>query len=91
MQFYFAESRKPKKNLWKNPTDCMALLHFHTYYQFSCKESIVYSQALWYNMIISKDHILEEEVNNLTRVVVVHAYPLNFVINNIKNPYLPPQ
>ena len=62
----------------------MALLHFHSHYPLSRKEGIVYSQALRYNMIISDDHILQEELNNLTRIILARAYPLHLIIKNIK-------
>ena len=35
-------------------------------------------------MIISEDHILQEELNNLTRILLAHAYPLHFIIKSIK-------
>ena len=62
----------------------MALLHFHSHHPLSCKEGIIYSQALRYNMIISEDHILQAELNNLTRILLARAYPLHLIIKNIK-------
>ena len=62
----------------------MTLLHFHPH-PFSCKEGKIYSQALRYN-IISEDHILQEELNDLTRILLAHAYPLHFIIKNLKKP-----
>ena len=35
-------------------------------------------------MIISEDHILQEELNNLTRILLARAYPLQLFIKNIK-------
>ena len=55
----------------------MTLLYFHSHHPLSCKEGIIYSQALRYNMITSEDHILQEELNN-------RAYPLHLIIKNIK-------
>ena len=62
----------------------MALLHFHSHHPLSCKEGIIYSQALRYNMIISEDHILQEELNHLTRILLARTYPLHLIIKNIK-------
>ena len=62
----------------------MSLLHFHSHHPLSCKEGIIYSQALCYNMIISEDHILQEELNNLTRILLACAFPLHLIIKNIK-------
>ena len=62
----------------------MTLLHFRSHHPLSCKEGIIYFQALQYNMIISEDHILQEELNNLTRVLLALAYPLHLIIKNIR-------
>ena len=35
-------------------------------------------------MIISEDHILQEKLNNLTRILLARAYPLHLIIKNIK-------
>ena len=62
----------------------MTLLHFHSHHPLSCKESIIYSQALWYNIITLKDHILQKERNNLICILLARAYPLHLTIENIK-------
>ena len=80
VQIYLSESRKLKTKHYKKPTDCMTLLHFHSHHPLSCKEGIIYSQALRYNMIISDDHILQEELDNLTRILLGRAYPLHLII-----------
>ena len=35
-------------------------------------------------MIISEDHILQAELNNLIRILLARAYPLHLIIKNIK-------
>ena len=62
----------------------MTLLHFHSHHPPSCKEGIIYSQALRYNMIISEDHILQEELNNLSRILLARTCPLHLIIKNKK-------
>ena len=84
VQIYLSETRKIKTKLYRKPTDCMTLLHFHSLHPLSCKEYIIYFQALRYNMIISEDHILQEELSNLTRILLASAYPLHLIIKNIK-------
>ena len=84
VKIYLSKNRKLKTKLYRKPTDCMTLLHFHSHYQFSCKEGIIYSQALRYNMIISENHILQAELDNLTRILLAHSYPLHLIIKNIK-------
>ena len=54
----------------------MTLLYLLSHHLLGWKEGIVNSQALWYNMIISEDHILQEELSNLTRILLTPAYPL---------------
>ena len=63
----------------------MTLLYFHSPHPLSCKEGIIYSQALRYNMVITKDHILQEELNNFTHILLARAYPLHLIVKNIKN------
>ena len=84
VQIYLSITRKLKTILYRKPTDCMTLLHFHFHHPLSCKEGIIYSQALRYNMIISEDHILQEELNNLTRILLARAYPLHLIIKKVK-------
>ena len=84
VEIYLSETRKLQTKFYKKPTDCMTLLHFHSHHPLSCKEGIIYSQTLRYNMIISEDHILQEELNNLRRILLARAYPLHLIIKNIK-------
>ena len=84
VQIYLSETRKRKTKLYRKPTDCMTLLHFHSHHPLSCKEGTIYSQALRYNIIISEDHILQEELNNLTHILTARAKPLHLIIKNIK-------
>ena len=62
----------------------MTLPHFHSHHPLSCKERIIYSQVLRCNMIISEDHILQEELSSLTRILLARTYPLHLIITNIK-------
>ena len=59
-----------------------------THHPLSCKESIIYSQELRYNMIISEDHILQEELNNLIRILVTRAYLLHVINKNLNTTIL---
>ena len=84
VQIYLSETRKRKAKLYEKPTDCMTLLHFHSHHPLNCKEGIIYSPALRHNMIISEDHILQEELISLTLILLDRAYPLHLIIKNIK-------
>ena len=37
-------------------------------------------------MIISEDHILQEDISNPTGILLARAYPLHLVIKNITKP-----
>ena len=74
VQIYLSDTRKLKTKLYRKPTDCMTLLHLHSHHPLSCNECIIYSQVFRYSMIISEDHILQEELNNLTRILLARAY-----------------
>ena len=84
VQICLSESRKLKIKHYKKPGNCVTLLHFHSHHPFIFKEGIIYSQELWYNVIISEDHILQEELNNLTRILLAWVYPLHLIIKKIK-------
>ena len=62
----------------------MTLFHLQSHHSLNCKEGIIYSEALPYNIIISEDDILQEKLNNLTRILMTRAYPLHLIIENIK-------
>ena len=52
----------------------MTLVTFLSNHRFSCNEGIIYSQRLQYSMIISEDHTLQEELKDLTQILLVRAY-----------------
>ena len=60
--FIFSNLENSRQNSTKNPTDCMALHYIDSHHPLSSKEGIIYSQALRYNMIISEDHIFQENL-----------------------------
>ena len=62
----------------------MTILRFHSHHLLSCKEGIICYQGLLYNMVISEDHILQEELNNLTGALLACAYSPYPIIKNIK-------
>ena len=84
VQIYLSENRKLKAKPYRKPTDCMTLLHLHSNHRLSCKEGIIYSQALRYNLIVSEDYILQAELNNLTHILLARTYSLHLIIKNIK-------
>lgn len=70
--------------IFRKPTDCAPLLHFQSNHSLKCKESIIFSQALRYNLIISDDKNLEKELDHLTLSLITRNYPLEIIIKNIQ-------
>ena len=66
MKIHIGADHKLSTTLYSKPTDCAALLHFHSNHSHKCKESIVFSQALRYNLLIADDNILQNELDSLT-------------------------
>ena len=69
--------------LYRKPTDCAELPHFHSNHLLRCKESIVFSQTLRYNLLIADDNLLQKELNSLTMSLIVRKYPLDIITHNI--------
>ena len=80
IKIFLSETIKLKTKLYRKPTDFITLLHYRSHHPLSCKEGIIYSQALWYNVTISGDAILQEDANNLTRILLASTYPLHLII-----------
>ena len=79
MKIHVGADRKLSTTLHRKPTDCTALLHFHSNPSLKCKESIVFSQALRYNLLISDDTILQKELNSFTISLLARKYPLEVI------------
>ena len=61
MKINSGADRKFSTTLYRKPTDCTALLHFHSNHSLKCKESIVFSQALRYNLLIADYTLLQKK------------------------------
>ena len=59
MKIQIRENHKLSIRLFKNRTDCAAILHFHSNHSLKCKESIAFSQAFRYNLLTADDHLLQ--------------------------------
>ena len=66
-----------KKKTWKHDFDSVPK-------QNRTQSAVNKVTALQYNIIISKEKILWEELNNLPRIPLAPAYPLHLIIKNIK-------
>ena len=83
MKIHIGVDCKLSTTLYRKPTDCGALLHFHSDHLLKCKESIVFSQALRYNVLIADDTILQKELNSLTISLLARKYPFEIITHNI--------
>ena len=73
---------KLSTTLYRKPTDCAALLHFHSNHSLKCKESIVFSQALTSNLLIADDNLPQEELDSLAISLLARKYPLDVIAHN---------
>jgi len=79
LQIYINSKRGIETTLYRKPTDCMCLLHFSSHHSLSCKESVIYSQALRYISIISEHENLQKELDNLARTLLARNYPIKMI------------
>ena len=57
---YFNKDYELGSTLYVKPTDICALLHQESFHPNSCKQSVIYSQALPYRRVITNDNKLIE-------------------------------
>ena len=63
-------------------------IHIGTDRQLKCKESIVFLQALRYNLLTADDALLEKELDSLTVSLLARQYPLEVITRNISKALL---
>ena len=83
MKIHIGADRRLSTTLYRKPTDCAALLHFHSNHSLKCKESIVFSQTLRYNLLITDDALLQKELDSLAISLLARQYPLEMITRNI--------
>ena len=88
IKIHIGADRKLSTTLYRKPTDCAALLHFHSNHSLKCKESIAFSQALRYNLLIADDNVLQKELDSLTISLLARKYPLEVITRNISKTLL---
>ena len=66
-------------DLYTKPTDTFSLLHFESFHPLSTKKSIIYSQALRYRMIITRDTDLHRALSHLEWVLKCRNYPAKMI------------
>ena len=88
MKIHIGADCKLSTTMYRKPTDCAALLHFHSNHSLKCKESIVFSQALRYNLLIADDNVLQKELDSLTISLLARKYSLEVIARNISEALL---
>ena len=82
MKIHIGTDQKLSTTLHRKPTDCAALSHFHSNHSLKCKEKIVFSQALRYNLLIADDFLLQKELDSLAVSLLARQYPLEIIARN---------
>ena len=87
MKIHIGADRKLSTTLYRKPTDCAALLHFHSKHSLKCKKSIVFSQALRYNLLIADGNILQKELDSLTIYLLARKASSSRSVLPVVTPY----
>ena len=88
MKICIGADHRLSTTLYRKPTDCAALLHFHSNHSLKCKESIVFSQVLRYNLLITDDTLLQKELDSLAISLLAIQYSLEIITRNISKALL---
>ena len=71
---YLNSLNKFESDLYIQPTDRTLLLHNNSFHPHSCKNAIIYSQALRYRRIITDNNKLLQRLNNLLIALIHRGY-----------------
>ena len=82
--------RKLSTTVYRKLSYCEALLHFHSNHSLKSKESIIFSQALRYNVLIADDHLTQKELDSHAISLLARKYPLDIISHNIPKALLYP-
>ena len=88
MKIHIETDRRLSTTFHRKPTDCAALLHFHSNHSLKCKESIAFSQALIYNLLNTDDALLQKELDSLAISPLARQYHLKIITRNISKALL---
>ena len=88
---YLDTERYLQSTLYRKPTDKNLILDFESYHPLHTKTGIIYSQALRYSLICSKDSDLENELTKLKRILLARNYPNQLIDDNFHKALLIPR
>ena len=88
MKIHIGADSKLSITLDRKPTDSATLLHFHSNHSLKHKDSIVFSQALRYNLLTGDGTILQNELDSLAVSLFARKYSLEIITRNISKALL---
>ena len=77
---YINSNNKLESDLYIKPTDRTLLLHNNSFHPQSCKNSIIYSQALRYRRIITDNNRFHERLNHLLVALIHRGYKYDTIM-----------
>ena len=85
---YINPNNKLESDLYIKPTDRTLLLHQNSFHPQTCKNSIIYSQALRYRRIITDNTRLQQRLDNLLIALIHRGYKHNNIITSFNKAIL---
>ena len=79
---YINSNNKLESDLYIKPTDRTLLLHQNSFHPQTCKNSIIYSQALRYRRIITDNTRLQQKLDNLLIALIHQGYKHDNIITS---------
>jgi hypothetical protein len=80
-RIYVNKQNKLDSDVYIKPTDKTMLLHNTSFHPNTCKQGIIYSQALRYRRIITDDTILLNQLRKLKIILLTRGYNTNTIDN----------
>ena len=85
---YINPNNKLESDLYIKPTDRTLLLHQNSFHPQTCKNSIIYSQALRYRRIITDNTRLQQRLDNLLIALIHRGYKHDNIITSFNKAIL---
>ena len=79
---YINDKNKLESDLYIKPTDRTLLLHQSSFHPPTCKNAVIYSQALRYRRIITDSDKLHQRLSHLLTALIHRGYKHNNIIRN---------
>jgi hypothetical protein len=80
-RIYVNEQNKLESDVYIKPTDKTMLLHNTSFHPNTCKQGVIYSQALRYRRIITDDNILRNQLEKRKIILMTRGYKTDTIDN----------